>query len=91
MRLTWESDKTDGLSHYDIYQVNDDKSRSFIGATLSTTHYINALERVGESNKTTLEVVPVDVFGKRGKQTETIVLEWPDNSLPKPTLQHHKH
>lgn len=83
VRLTWESDKTDGLSHYDIYQVNDDKSRSFIGATLSTTHYINALERVGESNKTTLEVVPVDVFGKRGKQTETIVLEWPDNSLPK--------
>lgn len=83
VRLFWDEDKSDAVSYYEIYRVNGDKTRSFLGATPAANHYINALERNDETNKTVFEVVPVDNFGNRGKASESVTMEWPDNSVPK--------
>lgn len=83
VRMTWEgvSDKT--LSHYNIYRINKDKTRSFLGATPATAHYINALERNDDTNKTNFVIVPVDIWGNQGKDSATVTLDWPNNALPK--------
>ncbi|MCC4085820.1 discoidin domain-containing protein [Enterococcus faecalis] len=82
VRLTWDG-KENKASHYEIYRVNEDDSRSFLGATPATNHYINGLERTDETNKTKFEVVPVDLTGKRGKTSKTVTMEWPNNQRPK--------
>ena len=83
VRLVWET-KEDDASYYEIYRINQDKSRSFLGATPANTHYLNALERNDDTNKTNLVIVAVDQFGNRGKDSELITIDWPDNSVPKP-------
>ncbi len=82
IRLFWEETEDDS-AYYEIYRINEDKSRSFIGATPANTHYINSLERNDDTNKTHLVIVSVDQFGKRSKDSETITIDWPDNSVPK--------
>lgn len=82
VRLTWDG-KESKASHYEIYRVNDDDSRSFLGATPATNHYINGLERTDETNKTKFEVVPVDITGKKGKASKVVTMEWPNNQVPK--------
>lgn len=83
IRLAWDEDKTNNVDYYEIYRVNKDKSRSFLGATPAANHYINALERNDDTNKTDFEIVPVDYFGARGKASKIVTLEWPDNRIPK--------
>lgn len=83
IRLSWNEDKSDNVAYYEIYRVNKDESRSFLGATPSTNHYINALERNDDTNKTDFEVVAVDHFGVRGKASDMATLKWPDNRVPK--------
>lgn len=83
IRLSWKGADSDLTKYYEIYRVNDDKTRSFLGATPAMNHYINALERDGATNKTNIEVVPVDVNGVRGKASTAVTVEWPDNSVPK--------
>ncbi|MDO5410541.1 MAG: discoidin domain-containing protein [Lachnospiraceae bacterium] len=80
VRLAWTGSDA---AYYEVYRVNQDKTTSFLGATPGTNLYINALERNDDTNKTNFQVVPVNVKGERGKATDTVTMEWPDNSLPK--------
>lgn len=82
IRLTWDS-KDSEAEHYEIYRINKDNTRSFLGATPATTHYINGLERQKNVQQTKLEIVPVDALGNRGMASDPISFEWPDNTLPK--------
>ncbi|WP_443757489.1 GH85 family endohexosaminidase C-terminal domain-containing protein, partial [Bifidobacterium animalis] len=67
---------------YEIYQINEDKSRSFLGVSNVENFYANALTRVGETNNTTFEIVPVDRYGTQGTSAKAD-MDWPDNSKPK--------
>lgn len=79
-RISW---KTDGKAPaYEIYQINEDKSRSFLGVSNVENFYANALTRVGETNNTTFEIVPVDRYGTQGTSAKAD-MDWPDNSKPK--------
>lgn len=82
IKLTWEASNIDDISHYEIYRINDDKSKSFLGATPSTNFFINALQRDEVSDVTNIEVVAVNTASERGKAATTSV-EWPDNDIPR--------
>lgn len=79
--LSWTADAP--ADFYEIYRVNQDESISLVGVTTATTHYINALERNDDTNKTNFKVVPVNITGERGTESNVATMEWPDNSLPK--------
>lgn len=79
--LSWKS--TAHADYYEVYRINQDESRSFLGVTPATSHYINGLERNDDTNKTSFQVVPVNVTGERGTASNISVMDWPDNSLPK--------
>ena len=82
IKLTWEASNIDDISHYEIYRINDDKSKSFLGATPSNNFFINALQRDEVSDITNIEVVAVNTASERGKAATTSV-EWPDNDIPR--------
>ena len=79
--LSWKANGN--ADYYEVYRINQDESRSFLGVTPATTHYINGLERNDDTNKTSFQVVPVSVTGQRGTASNIAVMDWPDNSLPK--------
>lgn len=82
VRLSFEPSNTEDLSHYEIYKINEDDTRSFLGATPNNKYFINALERDENSNTTTFEVVAVNKDMSVGKAS-TVKMDWPDNSIPK--------
>ena len=81
VRLTWTG--SENADHYEVYRVNQDGSISFLDATPGTNCYINALERNDDTNKTTFKVIPVNVYGEQGTESNTVTMDWPDNSIPK--------
>ncbi|WP_430611013.1 endo-beta-N-acetylglucosaminidase [Enterococcus sp. DIV0876] len=81
VRFTWEA-TTDEASFYELYQINEDGSRSFLGATPSENFYLNALDRQ-DTDTTVFAVLPVDQYGKRGALSDTVEITWPDNQVPK--------
>lgn len=83
IRLTWDAVDMANFSHYNIYRLNQDGSRSFVGATPAANHYINALERNDDTNKTDFIVVPVDIWGNQGQDSKKVTLKWPNNAIPK--------
>lgn len=86
IRFSWDENTTDSGCYYEIYRVNEDGTRSFLGATPAATHYVNALQRNEEAdktNKSTFEAVAVSLTGERSEASETVTLEWPNNSIPK--------
>ncbi len=87
VRMSWSEAGDEKVDYYEIYRINGDDSRSFLGATPTTNHYINALERNDDTNKTEFEVIPVDVYGRRGTASEKVAMEWPDNSIPKASFK----
>lgn len=80
VRLSWES-KGDA-PYYEVYRINEDKSRSLLGVSNTNCFYINTLPRMDETNKSAFEVIPADLTHKQGKGDKTEI-NWPDNSLPK--------
>lgn len=86
IRLVWETEAADAAEdpadYYEVYRINADGTRSFLGASNTTNFYVNALPRTDETNKTAFEVVPVTSRLKEGEPGRT-EMEWPDNSLPK--------
>ena len=78
VKLSWSGE----ADSYEVYQINQDGTKSFLGATLNTNFFYNALPREGESNKTDFEVVAINKLGEAGTSSTT-TMEWPDNSLPK--------
>ncbi|MFI3622253.1 endo-beta-N-acetylglucosaminidase [Vagococcus fluvialis] len=83
VRLIWDEIESDLLASYEIYRVNDDKTRSFLGTTVSNNFYINGLSRQEKVTKTNFEVVAVNKNGERGKASKAVIMEWPDNTVPK--------
>lgn len=85
VRLAWKSyvESTEqDTDYYEIYRVNQDNTRSLLGVSNTTSFYINTLPRTDETNKSTFEVVPVNVALEEGTHAQ-VVMDWPDNSLPK--------
>ena len=70
------------VHHYEIYKVNSDKSKSYLGATYNTRYFINSIKRETDEMESTFEVVSVNNDNVRGK-TAKVKVEWPDNTLPK--------
>ncbi|MEG0285630.1 MAG: discoidin domain-containing protein [Vagococcus sp.] len=83
VRLIWDDIESDSLASYEIYRVNEDDTRSFLGTTVSNNFYVNALERQEKVTKTKFEVIPVNTNGERGKASKAVAMEWPDNTVPK--------
>lgn len=84
VRLSWKSDSES--SDYEIYRINQDKSRSLLGVSNTTCFYVNTLPRTDETNKSEFQVVPVNRFQEEGEGV-SVTMEWPDNSLPKAGLK----
>ena len=80
VRLTWEVDED--AHHYEVYRVNEDKSKSLLGVAKSTNYYAHTLPRLDETNQSTFEIVPVTQFLERGTGSQA-TMDWPDNSMPK--------
>lgn len=80
VRLAWESDVDS--EYYEIYRMNQDGTKSVLGVSNTDSFYINTLPRTDETNKSEFEVVPVNGLLEEGSGS-TVVMEWPDNSIPK--------
>lgn len=82
-RLSWQSDANkNNLYGYEIYQLNDDGSKEFLGASNINAFFVNALKRGKNINSTKFEIVPINKSGEAGHSVTTSI-KWPDNSLPK--------
>lgn len=86
VRLSFDASNKEDISHYEVYKVNDDKSKTFLGATVTNRYFVNALLRDNKSNTTTFEVIAVNKNMSTGKSTTT-KMEWPDNSIPKANFE----
>ena len=64
-----------GAASYEIYQVNPDGSRALVMETPNTAYYIPTLNRDEAEEDVTLEVVPINRNGVRGK-AGTLVIDW---------------
>lgn len=84
VKLAW--DGASNVRYYEVYKINDDGSKSFQGATTAKAHYINALVREEGEKKSTFEVIAVNNMQQRSQGT-TIVMEWPNISLPKANMK----
>lgn len=82
VKLSWESNKDSDTSHFEIYQTNQDGTKSFLGVTPSNNFFLNALPREGEENTTNFEVLAINKNGERGTSSSAS-MEWPDNRIPK--------
>ncbi|MCL2112716.1 MAG: discoidin domain-containing protein [Streptococcaceae bacterium] len=82
VRLSWNGTTNKDLQNYEVYQVNSDGTRSFIGASNINNYFVDALVRGKNVKSTKFEVVPVNKQGEVGAGATTSIT-WPDNSLPK--------
>ena len=72
-RVRWS--KVTGASSYEIYKVHADGTKTFIMETPNTAYYIPTLTRDEDETDVTIEVVPVNRNGVRGKASE-LVIDW---------------
>lgn len=84
VRLTWKADQP--AEYYEVYRINENKTKSLLGVTNTTNFFINALPRTDETNKSTFEVLPVSKYLEDGTSAE-VTMDWPDNSIPKAGFQ----
>lgn len=82
VRMSFTPDSEEIPRHYEIYRINEDSTKSFMGVSTSPNYYINGLQRSGETTKMEFEIFPLNQNFVRGKSVKT-AMEWPDNSLPK--------
>lgn len=80
VRLTWNVNEP--VNHYEIYRINEEKTKSLLGVSKTTNFYINTLPRIDGSDTSTFEVVPVNALLERGTAA-SVSMDWPDISLPK--------
>lgn len=81
-RLSFKGSSDNDLSHYEIYKLNGDKTKSFLGATPNNHFFVHTLEREKDVDKTEFEIVAVSKEGHRGA-SKTVEMEWPNNKIPK--------
>ena len=58
VRLSWSVDTP--ADYYEVFRINQDGTKSLLGATNKTCFYINTLPRTDDTNKSNFEVVPVN-------------------------------
>ena len=80
VRLSWKSDAQ--ADYYEVYRINQDKTRSLLGVSNTESFYINTLPRTDETNQSVFRIVPVNALLEEGTGSE-VTMEWPDNTLPK--------
>lgn len=80
VRLSWETEGD--TAYYEVYRINQDKTKSLLGVTNVNNFYINTLPRTDETNKSEFEVVPVSLLQEQGEGASA-TMDWPNNSLPK--------
>ncbi len=80
VRLSWSVDTP--AEYYEVFRINQDGTKSLLGVSNKTCFYINTLPRTDETNKSNFEVVPVNKALTEGTGS-TVVMDWPNNSLPK--------
>ncbi|MGL5416856.1 MAG: endo-beta-N-acetylglucosaminidase [Clostridium sp.] len=85
-RLSMKASSNEDLSHYEIYKLNKDKSKSFLGATPNDHFFVHTLEREKDVDITEFEVVSVSKNGARGA-SKTTKMEWPNNKIPKASFK----
>ena len=73
---------SDNADYYEVFRINQDGTRSLLGATNKTCFYINTLPRTDDTNKSDFEVIPVNRALTEGTGA-TVTMDWPNNSLPK--------
>ena len=81
-RLSWDKGSQADVNHYEVYRINDDKTKSFLGATPNNMFFVNALKRDDKSDKTTFEVVAINKNYTSGKSSK-VDMKWPANNIPK--------
>lgn len=82
VKLSFDASNKENINNYEIYKINSDNTRTFLGATPNNKYFINALPRDEKSNTTTFEVIAINKNMSVGKSS-TVKMEWPDNSIPK--------
>ena len=71
-RIQWA--KVTGASSYEIYKVSGE-AKTLIMETPATAFYIPALKRAADETDVTLEIVPINRSGVRGKGTQ-LTIDW---------------
>lgn len=82
VRLSFESLNMDNINNFEIYKVNEDGSRTFLGATINQSFFVNGLLRDEKYNTTTFEVVALNKDMTRSKGA-TVKMDWPSNAIPR--------
>lgn len=82
VRLSFDASNKENINNYEIYKINSDNTRTFLGATPNNKYFINALPRDEKSNTTTFEVMAINKDMSVGKSS-TVKMQWPDNSIPR--------
>lgn len=72
-RIKWNGNNA---STYEIYRLNADGTRTLIMETPNTAYYIPNLVRNDDQADVTIEVVPVNANGVRGKSSR-FTIDWP--------------
>ena len=72
-RIKWNGNNA---STYEIYRLNADGTRTLIMETPNTAYYIPNLVRNDDQADVTVEVVPVNANGVRGKSSR-FTIDWP--------------
>lgn len=89
IRLNWEASETDSVKLYEVSKLDVNQQKTFLGATPNNRFFVNGLLRDIGEQKTTFEVVAVNKDNVRGK-TQTVEIEWPDNTIPKANFKSDK-
>lgn len=89
VRLNWEASEMNAVKLYEISKVDSNKQKTFLGATPNNRFFVNGLLRETAEQKTTFEVVAVNKDNVRGK-TQTVEIQWPDNTIPKANFKSDK-
>lgn len=85
IRLSFDSTNKENIDHYEIYKINKNGFKSFLGASITDSYFINALPRDNEY-RTTIEVVAVNKNLEKG-ESSTTQITWPDNSNPRANFE----
>ncbi|MBN3524389.1 endo-beta-N-acetylglucosaminidase [Paenibacillus apiarius] len=80
IRLSWDKLSSE-VHHYEVYRVNQDGSKTFLGATPNSAYYVPNIRREGKEPHSTLEIVAVSPQFTRGESAR-VSMEWP--AYPKP-------
>lgn len=78
--LKWEASSKEAYQ-YQVYKVNEDKSRVLVGSTTNTQYYLDDIRRSGKEEVLNLEIVAINKNLEAGKSAK-VSIEWPAYPTP---------